>query len=893
LSEVPGKLAKALADRYAIERKLGEGGMATVYLAEDLKHERRVAIKVLKPELAAVIGGDRFVTEIKTTASLQHPHILPLFDSGEADGFLFYVMPFVDGESLREKLDREKQLAVDEAAGIARAIASALNYAHEQGVVHRDIKPANILIHAGEPMVADFGIALAISAAGGGRLTETGMSVGTPHYMSPEQASADRDVDARSDIYSLSCMLYEMLAGQPPHTGPSAQAILMRILTEEPRDISDARKAVPPNIRDAIRKGLEKLPADRFETGDAFAKALADPGFRHGQEGGSPVGVAGSVHSGPWRALALSLGAAAALLTVGLLFTLTRTSTPPRVVRAPVEFPEDHSGFVISADGSTMATRVDDAVYVRSLDDLQWRALPGTDSMRSFTLSPDGSSLVGLRSSIGVAFEIRVISLSGGTPRVVLVDSTRAIWAISHWGRDGVLYGNATARRSGFATTRIVGLSLDAVMTLPVALDTTTEESHSAPYLSEDGDLFFVSRVGTDGSSRSINVLERGESESRPLLPGLGVCYAGRGIVIYRSDTGALTAARFRRGDPTFAAPVELAPDARRCSVSEDGTLLYLEGETRTGTPPNTAVQWADAAGNLRVVDPSWGPFDFLSAPLAPLLSPSADRVAFVDGLGNQDGADIWIKTLDEGSRSRLTTSGNTHPIAWSADGDSILYLHSEGEDSPTSLLMRLANGADQPVEILREDGFGNASVVAASDWLVHEVQSDATGRDIRAIGPVGPVDLLNSGADERDPSLSPDGRWLAYTSDESGEARIYIRSFPAIDRERVMVSNVRSDVPRWSPDGDELVYRAFPGDGMELRRVPVSTGASIELGEESAIRIARGTSIFGIRTFDVAPDGRIFTLTHGDLEADEPDEQDRVIMIQNVFTEIERRLGN
>jgi eukaryotic-like serine/threonine-protein kinase len=201
------RLTAALADRYRIERELGQGGMATVYLARDLKHDRLVAVKVLKPELAAVLGAERFVQEIKTTAALQHPHILPLFDSGEADGFLYYVMPFIDGETLRSKLDRETQLGVDESVKIASDVADALQYAHAHGVIHRDIKPENILLANGRPMVADFGIALAVSAAAGGRMTETGLSLGTPHYMSPEQATAEKEITGRSDIYSLATVL--------------------------------------------------------------------------------------------------------------------------------------------------------------------------------------------------------------------------------------------------------------------------------------------------------------------------------------------------------------------------------------------------------------------------------------------------------------------------------------------------------------------------------------------------------------------------------------------------------------------------------------------------------------------------------------------------------------
>src|SRR5512142_2978660 len=273
------RLATALSERYRIERELGRGGMATVYLAEDLKHDRKVALKVLKPELAAVLGAERFVQEIKTTAALQHPHILPLFDSGAADGFLYYVMPFIDGETLRTKLDRETQLGIDESVRITVAVADALDYAHRHGVIHRDIKPENILLHDGRPMVADFGIALALSAAAGGRMTETGMSLGTPYYMSPEQATAEKEITARSDVYSLASVLYEMLAGQPPHLGGSAQQIIMKIIAEPVAPVTAHRKSVPPNVAAAIDQALDKLPADRFATAREFGDALRDPSF--------------------------------------------------------------------------------------------------------------------------------------------------------------------------------------------------------------------------------------------------------------------------------------------------------------------------------------------------------------------------------------------------------------------------------------------------------------------------------------------------------------------------------------------------------------------------------------------------------------------------------------
>jgi TolB-like protein/tRNA A-37 threonylcarbamoyl transferase component Bud32/Flp pilus assembly protein TadD len=274
VTELRDRLTAALADRYRLERELGAGGMATVYLAEDLRHHRRVALKVLRPDLAAALGPQRFLREIETTARLAHPNILPLLDSGEAGGTLYYVMPYVQGESLRESLAREKQLQLDDVVRIAREVADALSYAHSRGVVHRDIKPENILLESGHAIVADFGIARAVDQAAGGRLTETGVALGTPAYMSPEQAAGSRDLDSRSDVYSLACVVYEMLAGQPPFTGPTAESVVYQHLAAMPPHIAGIRPAVPESVAAALQRALGKTPADRFRTVALFAEAL-------------------------------------------------------------------------------------------------------------------------------------------------------------------------------------------------------------------------------------------------------------------------------------------------------------------------------------------------------------------------------------------------------------------------------------------------------------------------------------------------------------------------------------------------------------------------------------------------------------------------------------------
>ena len=337
MSDLLDRITAALADRYPIERELGRGGMATVYLAQDLKHRRRVAIKVLSQDLAAMLGPGRFLREIELAAKLSHPHILPLYDSGQVDGLVFYVMPYIEGESLRDRLNRDKQLPIEDAVRMVQKIAGALDYAHRQDVIHRDIKPENILLHEGEPLVADFGIALAVSAAGGERLTGTGLSIGTPYYMSPEQATGDRQLDARTDVYSLGCVLFEMLAGEPPHTGPTAQAVLARILTEPPRDVRKLRTSVSAGLDRVVARALSRLPADRFPTTSAFAEALSHPESSDQRSGPTevlavPPAVAtpapvplrrrsGLVRLAPWIVTLLALGVAG-------YFALRPSSTP-------------------------------------------------------------------------------------------------------------------------------------------------------------------------------------------------------------------------------------------------------------------------------------------------------------------------------------------------------------------------------------------------------------------------------------------------------------------------------------------------------------------------------------------------------------------------------------
>jgi len=464
------RLTTALEQRYRIERQLGAGGMATVFLATDLKHDREVALKVLRPELGAVLGVERFLAEIKITARLDHPHILTLIDSGAEEGFLYYVLPFVRGESLRDKLNREHQLGLDEAIAITKQVASALDYAHRHGVVHRDIKPENILLLEGEAMLADFGIALAVSEAGGNRLTETGLSLGTPQYMSPEQATGDRMLDARSDVYSLGAVLYEMLAGEPPVTGPSAQAMIAKLMTERPVHLRVVRPAIPEAVDAAVARALDKTPADRFASAGDFARAL-EARAATGSSTTPTIAVAA-----PRSARRLWIGLAAALIVLAVsggawLRSRTQTAAAAPTTAAPASYALrdrtqlTNTGTVaysaVSADGKQLALIThncgrDGCSYAVELQDVggtaTHRVLDGATAAYGVEWSPDRRNLIFL-GTIERRWGFYLVSALGSSARY-LGPSAAMFWA----GGDSLLIGPPSAAPDSVFQVRVTSI---------------------------------------------------------------------------------------------------------------------------------------------------------------------------------------------------------------------------------------------------------------------------------------------------------------------------------------------------------------------------------------------------------------------------------------------------
>ena len=813
------KLRTALADRYRVDREVGMGGMATVYLAHDLRHDRDVAIKVLHPDLAAALGAERFLAEIKTTAKLQHPHILPLLDSGEADGLLYYVMPYVSGESLRSRLERETQLAVDDAVRIAREALSALESAHKQGVVHRDIKPENILMHEDQALVADFGIALAVSAAGGPRMTQTGLSLGTPAYMAPEQAMGERVIDGRADIYALGAVLYEMLVGEAPFTGPSVQAIVARVMTESPRPVTGQRRSVPEHVNAAVLKSLEKLPADRFHSAAEFSNALANPAFTtQGSSKSSAAQPARSTTS-TIRSHPLIPWAIAGIATLAAIFFAVNgrrggaDNTPTYV---SVDLPPDATlpargteVLGISGDGTTIAFDAfvggASRLFLRRLDEAAPRMVEGAVGVNGgAAFSADGKWI-----AFSSDRKLWKAPVKGGPP-TALAESN---WAQMTWiGNDALVYTKTYDQ----GLSRVSAEGRDTA-TLTAPDKKKGELGHWWPQLLPDGDHVLFTNYTTPAEKSKIEVISL-ESRKRQVVleGGFFGRYVDGHLLFVRN--GAVTSLQFDPGSLRVSgSPVSLPLDVEvsppngwaSVAVATNGTLAY-----RTDPLKEIALTWSDESGNEETVVDSLGRY----TSWAP--SPDGRRIAVV-----RDG-DVWMFDKQRALFSRLTNSEQIEwALVWSPDSKFIYYIR----DVPQYDIFRRAADGSSPEELVATSGSDKNLSSISPDGRTLLFHSDTGGDNDVYSTSANPSDkarpslVLSAPGNQQDPKFSPDGAWITYTSFESGRPEIFLAPYP-VNRgpARQQVSVGGGTASEWAPDG-RAVYYAWSGRIMKVKIDPRS----------------------------------------------------------------------
>ena len=695
------KLQSALTGRYAVVREVGAGGMATVFLARDVKHDRHVALKVLRPELGAVLGVERFLSEIKVTAHLQHPHLLPLFDSGEAEGLLFYVMPFVEGQSLRTRLDEQQQLPIEEALRITLAVASALDYAHKQGVIHRDLKPENILLQHGEPVVSDFGIALAVSNAGGARVTQTGLSLGTPQYMSPEQATGDRVVDARSDIYSLGAVLYEMLTGEPPHAGKTAQAIIARVLTEKTNSTRVTRDTVPEHVDAAVLKALAKLPADRFASAAEFAAALKNPswmtaagggpggrGAASGSAGGGEATGAGANRSQPNRArralpwLIAAIGAGFGLASwLGFGSRPSGAGEADSVVRFTISLPPSvgfgstNSALAISPDGSAIVVgslvQRGLGLFIRTLDDPQLVPLAGTAGAGAFAaFSPDGAWIAFIKGTTLLKIP------RGGGPVVTMAEGIGSGAGLAWGDGDRIVFGkggNSSLSRGSGGLWIISAAGGDARQLTKV--DSATELGHGTPSFLPGGRavVFAIQRNAGGAGPLAIATLD-GKVTLRASTRY--TVRDDRSHLLFFDLNGTVMSAPFDA--PFVESPVPRPHSFRAFRFAMDGRIWAI---SRNGTFGTT---WVRSPPTLVSVDRSG-----VATPLfadargfrRPRVSPDGRRVVVEVGQGGTAGSgsqvDLWMLDRTSGTMSRFTFGPPSSDPLWSPDGKRVAYARA------------------------------------------------------------------------------------------------------------------------------------------------------------------------------------------------------------------------
>ncbi|MEO8140689.1 MAG: protein kinase, partial [Gemmatimonadota bacterium] len=874
VSDILTRLQTAIGDRYRIERELGHGGMATVYLALDLRHDRQVAVKVLRPELAAVIGAERFLAEIKTTAALQHPHILPLFDSGEAAGQLFYVMPLIEGESLRDRLIREKQLPIADAVRIASEVAGALDYAHRRGVIHRDIKPENILLHDGRALVADFGIALAASKAGNSRMTETGMSLGTPHYMAPEQAMGEREITARADIYALGCVTYEMLTAEPPFQGATAQAIIARVMTESPRSLTLQRHTIPPQVEAAVLTAIEKLPADRFGTAAEFAAALSGTAERRD-------GVTAALHYRrtvlpPSRLTVLAVSVAIVATALAAWGWFRPGSISGKAVRRyALELPGSEAvsprgvgGLVFSPDGSRLAyigggPNGSFPIWMRERNQLHGQPLPGTDNSGSLSWSPDGRRIAYIDFADGKP-RLRVIGADGSAPETV-ADSLVASGGTT-WGPDGYLYSTGSyGGRIG-----IVRVPAAGGVPVPVTMidSTTNAFAHLYPALlpNNRGLLFTIWYGPARPTETEIAVANLKTGAFKVLQRGIRARYLSTGHILIARTDGTLAAVPFDQDRMVTTGPLvpvvaglEVETNVfQNFDVAGDGSLGYLAGQPGDVREKVQPV-WVTRDGRMSAIDTGW----IVTRPFNGGLSLSPDGHRLAIAVAGQNSADIWIKQLDHGPLSRLTFEEFLkYRPSWTPDGRSVSYVVDPGNNN-ASIYVKRADGSGAAQRLLISER-SLAEAIWSSDqrWLV--VRTTLPTRDILGLQPGVDSTLVMIVAsprfEERAASLSPDGRWIAYQSDESGQDEIYVRPFPKADNGRWQISAAGGSEPLWGRSGREIFFRSLAGEMMTAPVTATTTFSSS--GAPRALFSTKGYATTpGNRAYDVSPDDQRFVM--------------------------------
>jgi eukaryotic-like serine/threonine-protein kinase len=866
------QLNAALAGRYAIDRLIGEGGMATVYLARDIRHNRKVALKVLKPDLGAIVGVDRFLAEIEVTANLQHPNLLPLFDSGAADSLLFYVMPFVEGESLRTRLDREKQLPVDDVVRLAAAIASALDYAHRHNVIHRDLKPENILLHDGQPLVADFGIALAISNAGGNRLTQTGLALGTPLYMSPEQATGERMIDARTDIYSLGVLTYEMLTGEPPHIGNTSQAIIARVLTDRPRSIRQSRPSVPEHVERSVLRALEKLPADRFASAKDFAESIS--GARAVVPVSMAVGAAGEstikfVPARSQRARMLAFAPwvlVAAFASMAVLPLLAPEPNVPLPAHFLVELPDSVNTYLgvggskvaLSTDGGRMLIVArksgggEQMLYLRRMDDLIAQPVRGTEGAVHGTFSPDGEWIV-----FGTTLnELRKVPVAGGQSILLTDTGSNAQWTAG----DHITFNRQNSVYLLDNSGKVVELAgVDSAKGI-----TGVFHAEILP-----GGKFAVAALRKTPAvieSHVLGIISVADGTVTELgITGTNPHYVAPGYLVFARAGGNIHAVPFSLQKRAITGTAILMLQnvsqqpggATNLSVSQRGMLVY-----HVGAYSSRALRSLLLVDKQGRVQPIQGEPAYYADPRA---SPDARRISFSLRVGSSNEqlfGDIHVKEILTGAQSRVTSSGNSVRAEWSRDGRSLMIVEQPNDSA--FIRMHPWDRTDVGRVLLRATSDGSAalntiSVGPASGWSSFRIGDNGGNTDVW----IAPTDsmsairpLMKTPYRESASTVSPDGRFLAYASDETGRDEIYVVPLP-VPSSRIAVSVGGGTEPAWSRDGKQLFFRG----PQRMMVASIATSPTLASTRLDSLFVDTYFRERWHRQYDVLPDGRFVML--------------------------------